>query len=142
MLDLFVQIGDKESLSEVEALMIKKGISRENIGLILKTVAKRTAEKAESVEDDEELSGLVINNLDAFLCGVESAAEDLESPQRHVVIVHSNAPIFNIAILPLNNKEFKVIGTVNQASELEHLMCEHDINEDDVKLILNTLQIF
>lgn len=141
MLDLFVQIGDKESLSAVETLMLKKDISRENIGLILKTVAKRTAEEAENAEDNEELTGLVINNLDAFLDGSEPATEDPDSPQKHVIIVYSDSPIFNIAILPLNNKEFKVVGTVNQVSELEHFMYNHNVNENDIRLILNSLQL-
>lgn len=141
MLDLFVQIGDKESLSEVEALMLKKDISRENIVLILKTIAKKSPEEAELVPDEMSMQGIIINDLDAFLDGAESAAEDPESPPKHEIIVYSDSPVFNIAILPVNNKKFKVVGNVNQASELEHFMYNHDVNEDDIRLILNTLQL-
>lgn len=140
----FEAIGEYKTLVKLDTLMKKHKLNHNDIKLVLETIMKRTPEEAANIEDDEELTGLIINDIDAFLEGNMTSAvitEDAESQRKHVIIVEPEESDFEPVILPLHNKEFKVIGTANQAADLKSFMHNKSIDEADIKLILDTVKL-
>lgn len=139
----FKAIGEYETLTKLEKLMRKKKLTQSHVRLILETVAERTPEEAEEAKDDIEMSGLIIDDLDAFLDGNGGSVvtEDLEHPRKHVIIVEPEENNFDPPIvLPIHSKEFKIIEA-KHAEDFKRLMDNKHLKEEDIKLVLDSVKL-